>query len=50
MPYNILKVFFRVFACADISFLKIRSQNAIDLAQNGNFSILSIFRSPFLLP
>ena len=47
--HNILKGFF-VFACADILFLKNRSEKALNLAQNDNFSILSLFCGPFLLP
>ena len=50
MAHNMLKGCFFVFACADILFLKIRSTKALNLAQNGNFSILSLFRPPFLLP
>ena len=49
MAHNILKVFL-VFACADILFLKNRPEKALNLAQNGNFSILGLFWWPFLLP
>ena len=38
---------FLAFACADILFLKNRSPEASNLAQNGNFSILSLFCRPF---
>ena len=40
VSHNILKVFFFVFSCADIEFLKNRSPKALNLVQNGNFSIL----------
>ena len=43
-----IKRFF-IFACADILFLKQRFEKAINLAQNGNFSILGLFWRPFLL-
>ena len=38
MTHNILN-FFLAFACADILFLKNWSPNALNLAQNDNFSI-----------
>ena len=42
--HNILKgFFFLVFACADILFLKNRSPKASNLAQNSNFSFVSLF-------
>ena len=47
--HNTLKGFL-VFACAGIYFLKNQSEKALNLAQNGNFSILSLFWWPFLLP
>ena len=48
MAHKLFKGFFLVFACADIELLKIGLQKALNLAQNGNFSILSQFRPPFL--
>ena len=50
MAHNILKGFFFFFfwfACADIQFLKKWSEKALNLAQNDNFSILSLFYRPF---
>ena len=41
---------FLVFNCADIEFLKNWSPKALNLVQNGNFSVLSLFCWPFLLP
>ena len=47
---HIYKKVVLVFACADIVFLKNRSEKALNLAQNGNFSISGLFWWPFLLP
>ena len=41
---------FLVFSCADVEFLKNRSLKALNLVRNGNFTILSLFCQPFLLP
>ena len=39
-----------VFSCADMEFLKNQSLKALNLVQNGNFSDLSLFCRPFMLP
>ena len=45
--FKYIKRVFLVFACADIQFLKNRSEKALNLAQNDNFSILSLFVGHF---
>ena len=50
MAHDILKDFWGVFSCADILFLKNQSPKASHLVPNENFSVLSLFCQPFLLP
>ena len=48
MAHNILKDFL-VLSCADIEFIKSRSLKALNLVENGNFSILCLFCRPFFV-
>ena len=43
MAHNVLKGFFWYLAVLISNSLKNRSQKALNLVQNGNFSVLSLF-------